>query len=764
MNETVDRPGAVRPAVPEGRELLLLGGGHSHVEVLRRFGMMPPPARARVTLVGNAVLTPYSGMLPGHLAGLYSRAECHLDLRRIAAAAGIRYIEAKGTAIDLAARRLHLAGRPPLPFDILSINLGITPSPLPGSDAHALAVKPVDAFLRAWAALEARAKAEPARPFTVAVIGAGAGGTELAISLAARLAAEGAGHVRFTLVSRSAEPLRQHAPAVRRRMAAAIARAGIRFLGGREAVAVERGAVLLADGERIACDSAILTTTATPAPLLREAGLATDAAGFVSVAADLRSVSHPFVFASGDCAHFAERALPKSGVYAVRQGPMLAMNLRAVLAGRPTAPYRPQPRTLALMGSGPGRAVASYGSLAAEGRAVFRLKRAIDTRWMARYQALRPGMMGRGAKDAQATTMEAGAAAAMRCLGCAAKVAGPVLSRVLARLREEGLLPPVPDAPVALAAPDDAAVFLPPSGRAWVQTLDHFPALTDDPYRAGRIAALHGLNDIFAMGAAAHSALALAVLPHLPEPQAEADLYQMLRGMAEELARAGAVLAGGHSGEGEQLACGLALNGVADAAPGGLWRKGDLVPGDALVLTKPLGTGVLFAAFNAGAAEGDGESISAALGAMLQSNGPSVPVLRAHGARGATDITGFGLAGHLLEMLSASGADAALDLAALPALPGALAALAAGHASTAAPANAAAAEALAGAAPDALRALLFDPQTAGPLLAGVPAERAEACVAALRAAGLAEARAIGRVLSRADGAHAPTIRLEAVPV
>jgi selenide,water dikinase len=339
----------------------------------------------------------------------------------------------------------------------------------------------------------------------------------------------------------------------------------------------------------------------------------------------------------------------------------------------------------------------------------------------------------------------------MRCLGCAAKVAGSVLTRVMARLREEHG-PAWQDAVragtvlVGLDAPDDAAAFTVPPGQALVQTVDYMPALVSDPYLFGRIAAIHGLSDLFAMGASPHSALAAALVPFAADAVTEETLYQMLSGALRELTAAGAVLVGGHSAEGSVAALALTCNGLID--PGRLLRKSGLRAGEALLLTKPLGTGVLFAAHMRLQAKAGW--IDAALESMLLSNQAAAAILRDHGASACTDVTGFGLAGHLLEMLRGGDGHlgAEIDGASVPALPGALDCLRSGLTSSLDAANRRALSFIAHAedfAGNERLALLFDPQTSGGLLAGVPSERAADCVEALRAAGYVHAERIGTV-------------------
>jgi selenide,water dikinase len=351
-------------------------------------------------------------------------------------------------------------------------------------------------------------------------------------------------------------------------------------------------------------------------------------------------------------------------------------------------------------------------------------------------------------------------ALAMRCGGCAAKVGADVLGRALSGLRTSQS----PDVLIGLSAPDDAALVRIPAGKAQVQTVDFFRAFIDDPYRFGQIAANHALGDIFAMGATAHTATAIAVVPPGLDRQTQSLLSQLMAGAVHVLNAAGCALVGGHSGEGPELSLGFAINGLVDLDAQGqplqLMRKTGVQAGDALILTKPLGTGTLFAAHALGQARG--RWVEAALESMAQSSQGAAQVLAQCGARACTDVTGFGLLGHLMEMLEAPAFGAQLQLAALPVLEGALECMQAGifsslHSSNAQRSVAIASPALgAGASPAAAthpslrQALLFDPQTAGGLLASVPWDQAQACVQALQAQGYRHSAVIGRVCVASD--------------
>lgn len=377
---------------PAFADLLLLGGGHAHVEVLRRLALRPVSG-LRVTVLCREPHTPYSGMLPGLTAGIYGFDDAHIDLRRLAWRAGARFLAGAATGLDPTARRVACRDRPPLRYDLLSINTGATPSlDVPGAADHAVPVKPIARFLERWRALRERVAARDG-PTRIGVVGGGAGGVELLLAIRRALSDSAAPVPALHLVTRDAEILPGHGAGVVRRLRRALARHGVAVHTGFAVARVEAGAVVDAADRRLGLDEILWVTEAAPARWLAGSGLAVDAHGFLRVGETLASVSHPEVFAAGDVAVVDGHPRPRAGVFAVRQGPVLADNLRRAVEGRKLRRHQPQRRYLALIGTGDGRAVASWAGLGWEGRWVWRWKDRIDRRFMDRYDA-RPPIAG----------------------------------------------------------------------------------------------------------------------------------------------------------------------------------------------------------------------------------------------------------------------------------------------------------------------------------------------------------------------------------
>ena len=741
---------------PVVKDLVLIGGGHSHVAVMKNFGMKPL-AGVRVTLITRDVQTPYSGMLPGYIAGHYEFDETHIDLRPLAMFAGARIYHEEAVGIDHVNKKVICRNRPPVAFDILSVNVGSTPHlETPGAAEHVTPVKPINNFVARWQGLFDRVR-EHDGEIHIGGVGAGAGGVEVLLAIEHRLrgdfaaAGRSSDHINFHLFTDADDILVSHNPSVRRRFNRVLRERGVEVHTGHKVISVSDGEIECENGANFKLDEILWVTPAGAAPWLQnDTKLKLDDRGFIAVKETLETESHPDIFAAGDIASVAAHPRPKAGVFAVRQGPPLAENLRRALTSRSLKPFRPQSDFLSLVSTGDKYAVGSKWGLALEGEWVWKLKNWIDLRWMSKYQDL-PEMEEEAGVDiaaglADAAAMKEISAIAMRCGGCGAKVGTDVLSRALQQLE------PVkrPDILIGLNEPDDAAAVEVPPGKIMVHTVDFFRAFVDDPYIFGQVAANHALGDVFAMGAEPQSALAIASVPFGPEAKVEETLFHMMSGAMTVLADAGASLVGGHTSEASELALGFSINGLADREK--ILRKGGMRPGDKLILTKPIGTGTLFAADMRGDAKG--RWIDDALMSMVQSNRIGSEILFAGGATACTDVTGFGLLGHLVEMAKPSEVDVELELQALPLLDGALDCVRNGIFSSLQPQNVRLRRAIRGDAnggrESEILPLIFDPQTAGGLLATVPEAEAGNCVETLRKAGYPTATIVGSILPQSD--------------
>ena len=363
-----------------------MGGGHSHVEVLRDWALRPVPG-VRLTAVVDRPTAVYSGMVPGFVAGQYRLDEIRIDVRRLAETAGADWVGARATTLDLTARCLHVGGGPPVSYDTISFDVGSTVSGLdrPGVKEHALPTRPIGEFVRSVDALVGRARSRPG--FRLVVVGAGAGGVELAFAFRARFERLGLRGASVLLLEAGPRVLAGYPDSAVRRIERNARARGIEIRCGTGVAEAHADHLTLDRGEIVPCAAFVWVAGAASVPLFDGSGLERDQRGFIKVRETLQAVGRDEVFAAGDCASLVTQPdLAKAGVYAVRQGPVLAANLRALVQGRALKPYCPQRDFLSLLNLGDGRAVASKWGLSVEGAWAWRLKDRIDRRFMQRYR------------------------------------------------------------------------------------------------------------------------------------------------------------------------------------------------------------------------------------------------------------------------------------------------------------------------------------------------------------------------------------------
>lgn len=598
----------------------------------------------------------------------------------------------------------------------------------------------------------------------IVIVGGGAGGTEIALCLPARIKhVLGDAEYKITMVDSGDQVAGGTHPHTATEVAKLLAHRHVNIVLGKRVTHITQGHVWLDDSSYLPADIVFWAASAAAPPLLSAFDLPKDDRGFLLTEPTLQCAGSDGIFAVGDTGTIRGTSLPKAGVYAVREGPVLWENIQRSLSGEKLVEYKPQKRFLKLLNTGDGSAIGEYAGHYFRGALVWWLKDRIDGKFMDMYQDYRPMMRA-------ATAHVNGNHQQMRCAGCGGKIGSSILSRALARLD----VPASEDVLVGLSEPDDVAVIQPRDGKPIATTIDFFAAPLDDPYLVGRMAALHAVSDVLAKGARPIAALAMATLPLGSPRKQEQLLYEFLAGGLAELKPLGGTLAGGHTIEGPQFTVGFTILASQERPAR---TKGELQVGDKLILTKPLGTGVLLAAHMQ--ARLKAEWYAPLIEAMLRSNQPAAELLDKYNVRAATDVTGFGLAGHLLEMLRAADLAAEIDLAEVPLLPGTAELLEEGLESTLAPENrgveaemdisqsistmgwnevghnglpiwAEKRESVSHWLRERAEfAALFDPQTCGGLLLATTAEQTESLMKELKRLGDTHATVVGSVQRRA---------------
>ena len=681
---------------PSFKELVLVGGGHAHIQVIKALFMHKKPGGAleglRVTLVSDVYHAPYSGMLPGLIAGHYSFHEAHINLERLARACNTRFIHAAIAGLDADKKQLFFKDkRPALDFDILSLNLGSTPDfdMVTKGREKIIPIKPVQKFLDWWYALQEQIGPSP----RFSIVGAGAGGLELALSIHFRLQQQGH-KAKITLVAGRDGLLANHSRRLAQHFEALLQKRGIRLLKGARAVGIEEQKLVLENGIKFEADHVIWAGHAKAATWLPKSGLKLDQKGFIAVNNYLQSCSHRDIFAVGDCASLEHCPGPKSGVFAVRQGPVLAQSIRRKLLGKMLRAYKPQNWFLSLISTGDKIGYISYAGISLGGnrflgKRIWYWKDKIDRRFMAQF-------VPKTIPTPKPIALAPKNIPQIRCLGCGGKLAPTILAKSL----------------VSLGLEDKAQDTQTIPGGEYVQSSDLLSAPISDPYLAGKIITTHALSDIYASGTNALAAQVLAGIPFGSDKAMGNDLRALLAGAQKVLEESKAKLIGGHSYESNELALGLTVTGRASLQS---FQKDCLKGNETLFITKPLGTGVILAA----AMRLESITTETLVTNMLVSNRKASLLAQECAIKAVTDITGFGLVGHLAEMLTQSSCGATLDLDDIPLLDGALELSTKGIRSSLFAQNCR----FSGFNPDTIRpleALLFDPQTSGGLLIAVP--------------------------------------------
>lgn len=732
-------------------EIVLIGAGYAHLHVIRMWRTQPIPD-CRLTLISPEPVCAYSAMLPGAVVGAYSPDETLIDLEWLTCSAGVRLILSDVSGLDPESGYVLLPDRPPLRYDILSIAVGSVPADLPANRGpEFVSTKPLNSLQER---LTARLNELVDRTANIVIVGGGAVGVELTFCVTQRLTDRGQA-ANVSLYESGSRVLGEHRAKTARLAATLLTERGVQVHCNRNVVINAAGRLVVDETAEIPADLILWCVGAAPQKLLAMLPLPKSAEGFLLVDRTLRCVSGAPIFAAGDTCQIQNVDAPRSGVNAVRQGPVLWKNLNAVVSDRSLKTFSPRHSVLSLISTGDSRAIGEFCFLSGVGHNLWKLKQYIDRRFMAMHQPDPNGhTMSRmterprlSSRDRRAGPNGPDAASVMRCSGCGGKTSSRVLRDVLNRLREEN---PKQAHPAFLQS-EDAAVFTTSPGPVDAASSDFFPAFLDDPWMTGRITAIHALSDLWARGIQPTLALAMVTLPEGSVRQQSELLYQLLSGGLRELSDAETILAGGHTTNGTELTVGFTILGQTRGLPP--FSKGGLRPGQRIILTKALGVGVILAARSLGHTRA--ATFASVIWQMLCGNRAASEIARNFGVSGITDITGFGLAGHLIEMLEASDFAAELSLSSLPLIKGAAELFEAGYRSSLDPENRSTESAIRLHSErlntTAAWHALFDPQTSGGLLIAVDARTEAEFLNQLRNAGYADAAAIGTVIPKQIG-------------
>jgi selenide,water dikinase len=627
-------------------DLVFIGGGHTHSLVLRMLAMQPI-ANVRLTLITDTLLTPYSGMLPGYIAGHYSLAETHLDLNKLCHAGQIRLIHGRVSGIDLVNKVVYLDHQASISYDKVSINTGSTPNvDVAGAREFGVGVKPVSQLTASWKKLLSQKNSHTTPHW--AVVGGGAAGIEMVLAIAHRFKHAG-DHLRLSLVQSSAQLLPGYHSHVQKKVALALKQYEVELVTDFRVSRATKNALESNTGQTLSIDQSIWCTPATAPRWPTLAGLDTDSNGFIAVNEFLQSTSHEDVFACGDVAAMIKSPRPKAGVYAVRCAPFLTKNLTAAFSGQIMKSVSLQTDFLSLIALGDKVAVGQRGWFSLNGKWVWRWKNQIDQKFMALFAKNLPAM----------PTMDN---EPMHCGGCGSKIGPELLSDTLQELS----IYPNENFSTDLTQAEDAAVAAVVNNTSLFQSIDGFRAFSDDYYKLGIAATHHAVNDIYAMGLQPTSAQVWANLKFEHPRLIKRDFKRLMQGVTETLIHHETTLVGGHSTQGAETHLALVVNGLGVSA----WQKNAIVEGDWLILNKPLGTGIVLAANAQGAAST--QSVEALWGHLLQSNRAFFLALGNKDIHAATDVTGFGLIGHALEMLKGTPYSMTISTNSVPLITGAL--------------------------------------------------------------------------------------------
>ena len=692
---------------PAAHDLVLVGGGHSQIAVLKKFGMNPIPG-LRITMINNFISSSYSGMLPGYITGTFTKENTQIDLLKLCRFANSRLIIDRVISLNSEKKYISLQNRPPIYYDTLSINTGGEPelNSITGAEKYGVPIKPISNLIQVFENI--KSKINNYKNINFVIIGGGAGGIEIALSIKNYLNNQKSLiEKKVTLISKSENLIDGYSALAKLNATKFLFENDINLITDNPVIEIGKNFVKTKRGPKIKSDFSIVVTSITAPKWISQSGLKLSDDGFIEVNNFLQS-SNENIFASGDVCSIKGKNLVKSGVYAVRQGPILSKNLRAKILKLKFTSYKPQKTFLSLIGDGKSKAIFSWGPFSFKSKWSWTLKKFIDENFLKKYNVL-PLMEMKNLKPHPNLISEEDfgdpSLAKIKCLGCGAKAQWLSLEKAIETANEIQTLSKID-------ITNDVSIIQAPAGMEIVQSLDLISSIINDPFDLSRIAALHSISDIITAGAKPYSAEAIFIIPPGLKKTQTRLISELIVGASNVFLDHNMKLNGGHTSEGSELQVGFSITGFR---PKNFKIKKPQL-GNKLILTKPLGVGIILAAHMRG--KGKPNEYQNAINTMLSSNQIAGEILFNNNVTSVTDVTGFGLARHALNLTQPYGAS--INLSKIPVLDGVYRMLQNGISSSLSDANRQASGL--DVFSDYKNQIIFDPQTGGGLLAIIEKE------------------------------------------
>ena len=679
------------------KDLLLIGAGHTHCIFIKMWAMKKNPS-VRVTLINPDPVASYTGMLPSLIADRVSKSEAQINLFKLCRSIEARLVLDDVKRIDKENSFVECSSGRKLFFDAISVNVGSNSiPPIYGLNKYGVSVRPLVKFEEKWREFIQKSVGSK-KIAKITLIGGGIASAELAFSMKIALNKTGFNNSKIVIIEMD-KVLKDLTTSQRNFVRKKLASENVEIREFSPVKKVFTNSVLLEDGSRILSDFTVSCVGALPNPLSINSGLE-NTEGFFSVNKTLKIKNFINGFAVGDCSDFPSSFIRKSGVYAVRQAPTLHQNILHFFNNQKLKEFFPQKDHLKLLVYKNNEAIFLRNGLAFSGKIFWKLKNYIDRKFINDFSKLGQTQM-EISKDNHRNNRE------MLCGGCGSKVGNAILETSLKKISKNKK-----SMHIVSEIGDDAAIL---KFGSTYQTLttDHLRAFTSDPWLLSRVTAIHSLADIWAMGSIPKIALSTIIMPESSESVQSRTMEEIIEGARSVFEKEKVSIVGGHTSLGSELIIGFSVGGLSNKKPIMVNGAKD---GDLLVLTKPLGSGVMLAGEMRSMSEG--KDLQHLFIEMSKPQGEIAKILRSY-SNAMTDITGFGLAGHLYNICRQSKLSARIMIDKIPVYNGVRDLISSGVRSSIFNENMKYAKYMFF-ENDKKSEILFDPQTAGPFLATVP--------------------------------------------